>query len=160
MMLSTVDRCALARRLALFLTRFSLRPGKLNSGAVSPILLYKLCGSVLAPHFAATSLRWLARTSTRKRAAADWCSMEANKRPRRGKAWPNVSLFGPGGDDGGELLRELAGEPDTLEALFACTMGLNAEAILGMLGVRRDVFAVIACHHPERCWQVKVRVKG
>ena len=32
-------------------------------------------------------------------------------------------------------------------------MGLNAEAILGMLGVRRDVFAVIACHHPERCWQ-------
>ena len=79
--------------------------------------------------------------------------MEASKRPRRGKAWPNVSLFGPGGDDGAELLRELAGEPDTLEALFACTMGLNAEAILGMLGVRRDVFAVIACHHPERCWQ-------
>ena len=79
--------------------------------------------------------------------------MEASKRPRRGKAWPNVSLFGPGGDDGAELLRELAGDPDTLEALFACTMGLNAEAILGMLGVRRDVFAVIACHHPERCWQ-------
>ena len=39
-------------------------------------------------------------------------SMEASKRPRRGKAWPNVSLFGPGGEDGGELLRELAGEPD------------------------------------------------
>ena len=46
-------------------------------------------------------------------------SMEASKRPRRGKAWPNVSLFGPGGEDGGELLRQLAGEPDTLEALFA-----------------------------------------
>ena len=48
--------------------------------------------------------------------------MEASKRPRRGKAWPNVSLFGPGGEDGGELLRQLAGEPDTLEApdtLFA-----------------------------------------
>ena len=65
----------------------------------------------------------------------------------------NVSLFGSGGHDGAELLRALAGDPNTLEALFACTMGLNAEVILSMLGVRRDIFAVIACHHPERCWQ-------
>jgi hypothetical protein len=75
------------------------------------------------------------------------------KRHRPFSAWPNVTLTGPGGENGADLLRELAGDPDTLEAVFACTMGLNAAAILQMMGCRCDVFAVFACHHPERCWQ-------
>ena len=65
-------------------------------------------------------------------------------------SWEQVHLFGPGGEDGSALLGELAG--DSVEAIFACTMGLNATAILEMIGVRDDIFAVIACQHPERCW--------
>eukprot|EP00964_Phaeocystis_antarctica_P121319 scaffold84992_cov48-Phaeocystis_antarctica.AAC.1 len=88
-------------------------------------------------------------------------SMEANKRPRRGKAWPNVSLFGPGGEDGGELLRQLAGEPDpdpkrlerdpdTLEALFASTMGKHALTLTLALALALALALTVTVTRPER----------
>ena len=62
----------------------------------------------------------------------------------------NLQLIGPGGRDGEALLGSLAGED--CDGILACTMSLHGEWLLRTLKVRPTTCAVIACHHPVRCW--------
>ena len=62
----------------------------------------------------------------------------------------SIRLIGRGGESGEALLGALAGEQ--CDGVLASTMSLDAAWLLATLGVRPETPAVIACHHPVKCW--------
>ena len=99
--------------------------------------------------------RYMARRGPAEVVASEFVS-EKRRKIFGAAPWPTFSLAGPGGhrdafNPGTKKLRELAGDPSSIEAVFSCTMGLNATWLLEeALGLSQgtDIPIVIACHHP------------